>query len=78
MKRFYCLDKNFREEFLREKKKGWVRFSVKGIKDNPDSIYPIFTVSHKHVSYYSVFRQEDVVITDRFIEAIIYEKETEK
>lgn len=78
MKRFYCLDKKFREEFLREKKKGWVRFSVKGIKDCPDSIYPIFTISHKHVSYYSVFLQEDVVITDRFIEAIIYEKETEK
>lgn len=78
MKRFYCLDKNFREEFLREKKKGRVRFIVKGIKDDPDSIYPIFTISHKHVSYYSVDRQEDVVITDRFLEAIIYEKDTEK
>lgn len=72
MEKFNSLDKNFREAFIRARKRGIVRFSVEKIKENPDSIYPIFTVSHKHVSYYDVEQQTDIVITDMNLTAIIY------
>lgn len=72
MEKFNCLDKSFREAYIRASKRGIVRFTVENIKENPDSIYPIFTVSHKHVSYYDVKQQSDIVITDKNLTAIIY------
>lgn len=47
-------------------------FEVEEIKDDPDSIYPMFEVSNNHVTYYSVQRQESVCITDMKIKAVIY------
>ena len=48
------------------------RFTIEGIKDDPESIYPMFEVSNNHVTYYSVQRQESVCITDMKIKAVIY------
>ena len=64
MKTFNSLDINFRRAFKQAAKQGIVKFTVEGIKDDPDSIY--------HVTYYSVQRQESVCITDVKLKAVIY------
>lgn len=72
MTTFDSLNQDFRTAFRKVAQKGVVRFTIEGIKDNPDDIYPIFEVSNKHVSYYSVEEQTNIVITDRPIKAVIY------
>lgn len=72
MKNFNSLDKNFREAFIKAKKNGIVRFTVEHLKKDPDSIYPMFTISHNHVSYYDVETQSHIVLTDKKLTAIIY------
>ena len=57
MKPLNSLDINFRRAFKPAAKQGTVKFTVEGIKDDPDSIYPMFEVSNNHVTYYSVQRQ---------------------
>lgn len=69
---FDALNSEFRKAFIRAGKQGIVRFTVEGIKDDADSIYPMFEVSNNHVTYYSVDKQCDVCITDKKIKAIIY------
>lgn len=72
MTTFDFLNQDFRTAFRQASKKGIVRFTIEGIKDNPDDIYPIFEVTNNHVSYYSVEQQSNIVITDRQIKAVIY------
>ena len=72
MKTFDSLNADFRRAFKQAAKQGIVKFTVEGIKDDPDSIYPMFEVSNNHVTYYSVQRQESVCITDMKIKAVIY------
>lgn len=72
MKTFDSLNTDFRRAFKQAAKQGIVKFTVKGLKDDPDSIYPMFEVSNNHVTYYSVQRQESVCITDMKIKAVIY------
>ena len=72
MKTFNSLDINFRRAFKQAAKQGIVKFTVEGIKDDPDSIYPMFEVSSNHVTYYSVQRQESVCITGAKLKAVIY------
>lgn len=45
MKTFNSLDINSRRAFKQAAKQGTVKFTVEGIKDDPDSIYPMFEVS---------------------------------
>ena len=66
------LDVNFRRAFKQAAKRGIVKFTVEGIKNDPDSIYPMFEVSNNNVTYYSVQRQESVCITDKELKAVIY------
>lgn len=72
MKTFKSLDVNFRRAFKQAEKQGIVKFTVEGIKDDPESIYPMFEISNNHVTYYSVQRQESVCITDKKLKAVIY------
>ena len=72
MKIFNSLDINFRRAFKQAAKRGIVKFTVEGIKDDPDSIYPMFEVSNNYVTYYSVQRQESICITDKELKAVIY------
>lgn len=72
MKTFDSLNADFRRAFKQAAKQGIVKFTVEGLKDDPDSIYPMFEVSNNHVTYYSVQRQESVCITDMKIKAVIY------
>lgn len=72
MKTFKSLDVNFRRSFKQAAKQGIVKFTVEGIKDDPESIYPMFEISNNHVTYYSVQRQESVCITDKKLKAVIY------
>lgn len=72
MTTFNSLDVNFRRAFKQASKQGIVKFTVEGIKDDPDSIYPMFEVTNNHVTYYSVQRQESVCITDKKLRAVIY------
>lgn len=72
MKTSDSLNADFRRAFKQAAKQGIVKFTVEGIKDDPDSIYPMFEVSNNHVTYYSVQRQESVCITDMKIKAVIY------
>ena len=72
MTTFNSLDVNFRRAFKQAAKQGIVKFTVEGIKDDPDSIYPMFEVTNNHVTYYSVQRQESVCITDKKLKAVIY------
>lgn len=72
MKTFKTLDVNFRRSFKQAAKQGIVKFTVEGIKDDPESIYPMFEISNNHVTYYSVQRQESVCITDKELKAVIY------
>jgi hypothetical protein len=69
---FNSLDVNFRRAFKQAAKQGIVKFTVEGIKDDPDSIYPMFEVTNNHVTYYSAQRQESVCITDKKLRAVIY------
>ena len=72
MRTFDSLDADFRRAFKQAAKQGIVKFTIEGIKDDPESIYPMFEVSNNHVTYYSVQRQESVCITDMKIKAVIY------
>ena len=63
MRTFDSLDADFRRAFKQAAKQGIVKFTIEGIKDDPESIYPMFEVSNNHVTYYSVQRQESVCIT---------------
>ena len=45
MRTFDSLDADFRRAFKQAAKQGIVKFTVEGIKDDPDSIYPMFEVS---------------------------------
>lgn len=42
MKTFDSLNADFRRAFKQAAKQGIVKFTVEGIKDDPDSIYPMF------------------------------------
>ena len=57
MRTFDSLDADFRRAFKQAAKQGIVKFTIEGIKDDPESIYPMFEVSNNHVTYYSVQRQ---------------------
>ena len=72
MTTFNSLDVNFRRAFKQAAKQGIVKFTVEGIKDDPDSIYPMFEVTNNHVTYYSVQRQESVCITDKELKAVFF------
>ena len=72
MRTFDSLDADFRRAFKQAAKQGIVKFTIEGIKDDPESIYPMFEVSNNHVTYYYVQRQESVCITDMKIKAVIY------
>ena len=72
MRTFDSVDADFRRAFKQAAKQGIVKFTIEGIKDDPESIYPMFEVSNNHVTYYSVQRQESVCITDMKIKAVIY------
>ena len=73
MRTFDSLDADFSQSIQnRQQNKVLLKFTVEGIKDDPDSIYPMFEVSNNHVTYYSVQRQESVCITDMKIKAVIY------
>lgn len=74
MKTFSSLNSDFRKAFKHASKNGAVKFTVEGIKDDPNSIYPLFEVSGKHVMYYLAdgINNKWVCITDQPIKAIIY------
>ena len=64
MRTFDSLDADFRRAFKQAAKQGIVKFTVEGIKDDPDSIYPMFEVSNNHVTYYSVQRLSLIHISE--------------
>lgn len=72
MKTFNFLNSDFRKAFKEASKKGKVRFTIDGIKNDPDSIYPMFEVTNEHVTYYSVEKQCSIVVTNAEIKAVIY------
>lgn len=49
MKEFERLDREFRAAFKAAEKRGRVRFTIEGIKDDPDSTYPYVEVTWKNV-----------------------------
>lgn len=69
---FDSLNEDFRRAFKKASKNGLVKFTVEGIKDCPESIYPIFEVTNNHVTYYSPEIGDNVCVTDKKIKAAIY------
>lgn len=72
MKTFNSLNSDFRMAFIEASKNGRVRFTIEGLKDDPDAIYPMIEVTHKHVTYYNVDEQSSICITDKNLMAVIY------
>lgn len=56
MRTFDSLDADFRRAFKQAAKQGIVKFTIEGIKDDPESIYPMFEVSNN--PRYLLFRAE--------------------
>ena len=67
---FDSLDADFQQSIQTAAKQGIVKFTIEGIKDDPNRFIRCLK-SNNHVTYYSV-RQESVCITDMKIKAVIY------